>query len=251
MNFIGKTVLITGSGSGIGKATALLFADKGASIMVADINAKGGEETVQLIKAKGGKAVFKVADISDLKQVKSLLQKTISTFGKLDIAINNAGIGGDFKILHEYPVENYEKVIAINQTGVFYCMQEELKQMVQQGEGGAIVNIASIAGLKAQPYTSAYTASKHAVLGLTKTAAWEYARYNIRINAVCPVFTRTPMVEDMLNIDPTFEKKLLRNIPLRRYGQPEDIANAVVWLCAEETGFITGHNMPVDGGMTA
>ena len=250
MNFKEKTTLITGAGSGIGRAAALLFAQKKANVMIADINEKGGVETVELIKNQGGNAAFQLTDISDLGQVKKLIQKTIETFGKLDIAVNNAGIGGDFKILHEYPPENYAKVIAINQTGVFYCMQEELKQMLQQGSG-AIVNIASIAGLKAQPYTAAYTASKHAVLGLTKTAAHEYARYNIRVNAVCPVFTRTPMVEDMLGIDPTFEKKLLRNIPLRRYGQPEDIANAIVWLCAEETGFITGLSMPIDGGMTA
>jgi NAD(P)-dependent dehydrogenase (short-subunit alcohol dehydrogenase family) len=251
MNFKGKIALITGSGSGIGRAAALLFAQKGADIMVSDINEKGGMETVKLVEDLGQKAVFCKTDVSSLEEVKTLIATTVETFGKIDIAVNNAGIGGDFRITHEYPVENYERVIAINQTGVFYCMQEELKQMVQQGGGGAIVNIASIAGLRAQPYTSAYTAAKHAVLGLTKTAAWEYARYKIRVNAVCPVFTRTPMVEDMLTIDPTFEKKLLRNIPLRRYGQPEDIANAIVWLCAEETGFITGHSMPVDGGMTA
>jgi len=250
MSFKGKTALITGSGSGIGRATALLFAEKGADIMVSDINEKGGLETVRLVEERGRKAAFQKADVSSLTDVKSLVDKTVEIFGSVNIAVNNAGIGGDFKITHDYPVENWEKVIAINQTGVFYCMQEELKQMVKQG-GGAVVNISSIAGLRAQPYTSAYTASKHAVVGLTKTAACEYARYNIRVNAVCPVFTMTPMVEDMLTIDPTFEKKLLRNIPLRRYGQPSDIANAIVWLCADESGFITGHSMPVDGGMTA
>jgi len=251
MNFKGKSVLITGSGSGIGRAAAIMFAEKGADIMVSDINEKGGQETVNLVKAKGQQAAFCKADVSNRTQVKNLIQQTVDTFGKVDIAINNAGIGGDFKITHEYSIDNWDKVIAINQTGVFYCMQAELAQMVKQGTGGAIVNIASIAGLKAQPYTSAYTAAKHAVVGLTKTAAHEYARHKIRVNAVCPVFTMTPMVKDMLTIDPTFEKKLLRNIPLRRYGQPDDIANAIVWLCADETGFITGHSMPVDGGMTA
>lgn len=250
MNFTDKIVLITGSGSGIGRATAIMFAEKGAHIMVSDINEKGGMETVKMVEEIGQKAAFCKTDVSNLEQVKNLVQQTVATFGRVDIAVNNAGIGGDFKITHEYPVENWDKVIAINQTGVFYCMQAELAQMTKQG-GGAIVNIASIAGLKAQPYTSAYTAAKHAVVGLTKTAAHEYARYNIRVNAVCPVFTMTPMVKDMLTIDPSFEKKLLRNIPLRRYGQPNDIANAIVWLCAEETGFITGHSMPVDGGMTA
>ncbi len=251
MNFKGKTVLITGSGSGIGRAAAIMFAEKGADIMVSDINEKGGLETVAMVEAKGQRAAFCLADVANLAQVKNLVQKAVDHFGKIDIAVNNAGIGGDFKITHEYGVENWDKVIAVNQTGVFYCMQAELAQMVKQGTGGAIINIASIAGLKAQPYTSAYTAAKHAVVGLTKTAAHEYARYKIRVNAVCPVFTMTPMVEDMLTIDPTFEKKLLRNIPLRRYGQPDDIANAIVWLCAEETGFVTGHCMPVDGGMMA
>ena len=251
MNFNRKTVLITGSGSGIGRAAAIMFAEKGADIMVSDINEKGGQETVAMVAAKGQRAAFCKADVSNLKQVKNLVQQTVDIFGKVDIAVNNAGIGGDFKITHEYSIENWDRVIAINQTGVFYCMQAELEQMVKQGTGGAIVNIASIAGLKAQPYTSAYTAAKHAVVGLTKTAAHEYARHKNRVNAVCPVFTMTPMVKDMLTIDPTFEKKLLRNIPLRRYGQPDDIANAIVWLCAAETGFVTGHSMPVDGGMMA
>jgi len=250
MNFTGKTVLITGSGSGIGRAAAIMFAKKGADIMVSDINEKGGLETVEMVEKIGQKAAFCKTDVSNLAQVKNLVQQTVDAFGRVDIAVNNAGIGGDFKLTHEYSIANWDKVIAVNQTGVFYCMQAELAQMTKQG-GGAIVNIASIAGLKAQPYTAAYTAAKHAVVGLTKTAAHEYARYNIRVNAVCPVFTMTPMVKDMLTIDPSFEKKLLRNIPLRRYGQPNDIANAIVWLCADETGFITGHSMPVDGGMTA
>lgn len=251
MNFTNKIVLITGSGSGIGRAAAIMFAEKGATIMVSDINEKGGQETVEMVQKVGQKAAFCKTDVSNSAQVKNLIQQTVDTFGRLDIAVNNAGIGGDFKITHEYSIENWNKVIAINQTGVFYCMQAELAQMVKQGTGGAIVNLASIAGLKAQPYTAAYTAAKHAVVGLTKTAAHEYARHKIRVNAVCPVFTMTPMVKDMLTIDPSFEKKLLRNIPLRRYGQPNDIANAIVWLCADETGFITGHSMPVDGGMTA
>ncbi|MEM6318724.1 MAG: glucose 1-dehydrogenase [Bacteroidota bacterium] len=250
MNFTGKTVMITGAGSGIGRAAALMFADKGADIMVSDINKAGGLETVQLVEAKGQKAAFCQCDVSNIEQVNQLVKETVDRFGRVDVAVNNAGIGGDFKITHEFSLASWNRVIAINQTGVFYCMRAELEQMVKQG-GGAIVNIASIAGLKAQPYTSAYTAAKHAVVGLTKTAAAEYARYNIRVNAVCPVFTMTPMVSDMLKIDPSFEKKLLRNIPLRRYGQPDDIANAIVWLSADETGFVTGHSMPVDGGMTA
>lgn len=252
MNFKEKIVLITGAASGIGRATALLFADKGATIMVSDVNEAGGAETVQMIEAKGQKAAFCYADVADATSVKNMIHQTIETFGQLDIAINNAGIAGDeMKMTHEYSVEEYHRVIAINQTGVFYCMQEELRYMHER-QSGCIINVASIAGLRAQPLASAYVASKHAVNGFTKVAALEYARFNIRVNAVCPVFTITPMVkESIFAKHPDYEKKLVRGIPMRRYGQPEDIANAIVWLCADETGYITGHCLPVDGGMMA
>ena len=177
--------------------------------------------------------------------------KTVDVFGKLDIAINNAGILGDINITHAYPADKWEQIIAINQTGVFYCMQAELAQMIKQGNGGAIVNISSLAALKTRPFTIAYTAAKHAVVGMTKIAALEYAAQKIRVNAVCPVFTKTPMVDAMLKVNPGIEQMAVQNIPLGRAGETEDIANAITWLCDERSNFITGHIMPVDGGSIA
>lgn len=251
MNFKGKTVLITGAGSGIGRAAAIMFAEHGAAIMVSDINEKGGQETVTMVEAKGQKAAFCKADVSNLDQVKNLVQQTVDVFGKLDIAVNNAGILGDINITHAYPADKWDQIIAINQTGVFYCMQAELAQMIKQGNGGAIVNISSLAALKTRPFTIAYTAAKHAVVGMTKIAALEYAAQKIRVNAVCPVFTKTPMVDAMLKVNPGIEQMAVQNIPLGRAGETEDIANAITWLCDERSNFITGHIMPVDGGSIA
>ena len=245
-----KTALITGAASGIGRVTALELARQGAQVIVSDVNVAGGEETVGLITAENGKAAFIRADVSQKEDVTQLIKKSINHFGKIDIAINNAGIGGAFAPTSQYPDEEWDQIIAVNQTGVFYCMREELKHMATRRQG-AIVNVSSIAGLRALPNASAYVASKHAVIGLTKTAALEFARANIRINAVCPVFTRSPLFDKMFDIDPSYEEKLKRNIPLRRYGQPEDIANAILWLCDGATAFVTGLALPVDGGMMA
>lgn len=250
MKFKGKTALITGAASGIGRTTALNLAAQGGQLIVSDVNDAGGQETVDLITKEHGEAIFIHADVSKKGDVVNLIEQGVKHFGKLDIAINNAGIGGPFAPTGQYQDEAWDRVIAINQTGVFYCMREELKHMASN-KRGAIVNISSIAGLKSMPNASAYVASKHAVIGLTKTAALEYARYNIRVNAVCPVFTRSPLFDKMFDIDPSFEEKLKRNIPLRRYGQPEDIANAILWLCDDASSFVTGLSMPVDGGMMA
>ena len=248
--FAGKVVLITGAASGIGKTTALLFAAKGAKVVVSDIDHKKGQTTVKEIKEKQGEALFIAADVSNNEQVSNLIGGTMDAFGQLDIAINNAGIGGPFMPTGKYDNSSWEKVIAINQTGVFYCMREELEQMQKQ-KSGVIINVSSIAGLRAMPNASAYVASKHAVIGLTKTAAVEYARYNIRVNAVCPVFTHSPLFHQMFDVDPSLENKLIKGIPLRRYGEPEDIANSILWLCAEHSSFVTGLSLPVDGGMMA
>jgi NAD(P)-dependent dehydrogenase (short-subunit alcohol dehydrogenase family) len=246
----GKTALITGSGSGIGRSTALLMAKEGARIMVSDINEEGGQETVKMIVDSGGEAAFVKANVADAEEVKNLVAQTVQVFGSLDIAVNNAGIGGPFVPTSKYQDADWDKVIAVNQTGVFYCMREELKYMEQQGSG-SIVNIASIAGLKALSNSIAYVASKHAVIGMSKTAAVEYAKMNIRVNAVCPVFTRSPLFDQMFDFGPGYEEKLKRNIPLRRYGQPEDIANAILWLSTDASSFVTGLALPVDGGMMA
>ncbi len=246
-----KVVLITGSASGIGRTTALLYADRGAQVVVSDINETGGEETVSQIRTAGGTAIFIKADVSKYEDVEQLLQKSVETFGRLDVAVNNAGIGAKrINRTVEHTIEDWDRVIAVNQTGVFYCMQLELRQMQKQG-GGSIVNVASIAGLKGLPNNLAYAASKHAVVGMTKTAALEYARKNIRINAVCPVFTHSPLFQRLLDAKPDWEEKLKVGIPLRRYGRPEEVAEAIFWLSGEASGFITGHALPVDGGMMA
>ena len=248
--FINKTIVITGSGAGIGRATALAFAKEGGNVIVSDVNVESGHETVNLIKKEGGEATFIEADVTSLAQIQNLFQQSISIYGSLDIGINNAGIGGPFSRTAEYLDEDWERVIAINQTGVFHCMREQLKIMLAQGNG-SIVNISSIAGLRGLENTCAYVASKHAVLGLTKTAAREYARKNIRVNAVCPVFTKSALIDQIFDVNPAYEDILRKAIPMRRFGEPEDIANAILWLSADTASFVTGLCLPLDGGMTA
>ncbi len=247
MKFNNKIVLITGAGSGIGRGTALAFAREGATVVVSDINEAGGHETVEMI---GETAFFIKADVSDPEQVENLIRQIVLKYNRLDVAINNAGVGGVMGKMHEMPLHHYKKVMNINLDGVFYCLQHELRQMLAQGSG-CIVNVASVAGLRPLPNSAAYSASKHAVVGLTKTAALEYARKNIRINAVCPVFTHSAMVQGMFDVAPELEQKLLKAIPMGRYGQPEDVAQAILWLCSDENNFLTGHALPIDGGGAA
>jgi NAD(P)-dependent dehydrogenase (short-subunit alcohol dehydrogenase family) len=249
-NFKGKTALITGAGSGLGRAAALLFAKNNANVIVSDLNIDGGEETVRLISDAGGTAVFISCDVTNELEVNSLIEKAVSDFGQIDFAVNNAGIGGKWLPTHKYPTENFREVMEVNTMGVFFCMRAELNMMLKQGFG-SIVNVASVAGLNGFPNNLAYDASKHAVVGLTKTAGLEYAKQGIRVNAVCPVFTITPMVEQIFLLDPTMEQKLQNSIPMKRYGKPEEIADAIVYLCSDAASFITAHAMPIDGGMTA
>ncbi len=248
--FENKVAFITGAGSGIGRETALLLAQEGGKIMVTDINEEGGAETVKMVEDKGGRARFLKVNVADYQEVKTAIAETITHFGRLDIGVNNAGIGGDWEHIAGYSHEAWDKVIAVNQTGVFYCMQEELKHMFAQ-RSGAIINVSSMAGMRALPRSSAYVASKHAVNGLTRTAALEYARFNIRVNAVCPVFTRTPIFEQMFAHDERLEGQLVKGIPMGRYGKPEEIAQAIAWLASDDASLTTGLCMPIDGGQSA
>lgn len=249
-DFEGKTTLITGAGSGLGRATALLFAKNNANVVVSDLNIEGGEETVRLITDAGGTAIFIACDVANELEVNDLIKKTVSEFGRIDFAVNNAGIGGKWLPTHKYPTDNFRQVMEVNTMGVFFCMRAELNVMLNQGFG-SIVNVASVAGLNGFPNNLAYDASKHAVVGLTKTAGLEYAKLGIRVNAVCPVFTITPMVESIFLIDPSMEQKLQNSIPMKRYGKAEEIADSIVYLSSPAASFITAHAMPIDGGMTA
>jgi NAD(P)-dependent dehydrogenase (short-subunit alcohol dehydrogenase family) len=249
-DFTGKTAMITGAGSGLGRATAILFAKNNANVVVSDINIEGGEETVRLIIEAGGKAVFIACNVANDLEVNALVNATIATYGGLDFGINNAGIGGKILPSHKYPSDNFQQVMDVNTNGVFYCMRAELDHMVSKGSG-SIVNVSSVAGLLGFPQNIAYSASKHAVIGLTKTAGLEYAKKGIRVNAVCPVFTRTPMVDQIFEYDPSLEQKLEQTIPMKRYGRAEEVADVIVWLCSDASSFITGHALPIDGGIMA
>lgn len=252
MEFEGKIALITGAGSGIGRVTAQAFAQEGATVVVSDINEKGGTETLQSITEAGGKAIFIKTNVAVFEEVEQLINTTVEQFGRLDIAINNAGIGGIPARTIDMSLESWDNVMAVNATGVFYCMKLEIKQMLAQG-GGVIVNTASIAGLRGLPNNLAYVASKHAVVGMTKTAAMEYARNNIRVNALCPVFTVTPLFnpEIMDKMSAGLSDKLKANVPMKRFADPMEMANTTLWLCSDKASFVTGHAMPVDGGLTA
>ena len=246
----GKVALITGAGSGIGRASALAFAREGAKVAVADIVVEGGEETVRMVKAAGGEAFFIKVDVANAADVEAMVNAVVDTYGRIDCAYNNAGIEGRLASTDEYPEDMFDKVIDINLTGVWLCMKYELPQMLKQG-GGAIVNTASGAGLIGVAGMSAYVASKHGVVGLTKTAALEYAKSGIRVNAVCPGLIQTPMVERITADQPQLGEALVAAEPVGRTGKPEEIAESVVWLSSDAASFVTGHAMSVDGGFVA
>ncbi len=244
-------ILITGAGSGLGRAAALQFARAGKHVIVSDMQQAAGAETVALIQKEGGTADFIACNVAVEAEVNALLRE-VARRGRLEAAVNNAGIGGKgLTPVHQYDLATYEQVMAVNATGVFLCMKAELEVFLEQGGAGAIVNVASAAGLIGMPQNVAYTASKHAVVGMTRTAALEYARKNIRINAVCPAFTSTPMVDELIALHHSMEEKLIQSIPMKRLGRPEEIAEAIVWLCSEKASFVNGHALALDGGLTA
>ncbi len=250
LEFTEKVVLVTGASSGIGRATALAFAEKGAKVVLSDRVEKAGEETLTLIEKMGGEAMWVFCDVSQSKDVKNLFKKIMDTYGSLDCAFNNAGIEGEQANLGDSTEENFHKVIETNLKSVWLCMKEEIAIMTKQ-KHGVIVNCASIAGLVGFTGISTYVASKHAVIGLTRTAALEYAHSNIRVNAVCPGVIHTPMVDRLTHCDPKKEQDLVKGEPVGRMGQPEEIASAVLWLCSEGASFVTGHPLVVDGGWVA
>ncbi len=245
-----KVALVTGGSSGIGRAASLAFARAGAKVVVSDVDVSGGEETVGMIADMGGEANFVKADVADDAEVKALIDAVVSKYGRLDCAFNNAGIEGMAGPCAECTEENWDRTIAINLKGVFLCCKYEVIQMLEQG-GGAIVNTASVAGLVGFPNIPAYTASKHGVAGLTKALALDYATSNIRVNAVCPGVIHTPMIDRFTGGDPAALKAMGEMQPVERLGKPEEIADIAVMLCSDETSFVTGVPMPVDGGYVA
>lgn len=248
--FEGKIVLVTGGASGIGRATALAFATEGGALAIADLNANGAQDTVDLIRSQGGQAQAFPADLTRSDDVRSMMHAVLETFGRLDCAVNNAGIGGRGGAWDSSAEDIWDRVIAVNLKGVWLSMQAELAQMSVQG-AGVIVNNASIWGLVGNGKNAAYTASKHGVVGLTKSAAIEYAPTGIRVNAVCPAFVHTPMTGPLFQGEPLRLQAEIARHPRGRLGTAEEVAEAILWLCSESASYINGHALAVDGGFVA
>jgi NAD(P)-dependent dehydrogenase (short-subunit alcohol dehydrogenase family) len=249
-NFDDKVVLITGAGNGIGRATALAFAEQGASVVVADINRDDGEKTTAMITQAGGAASFILCDVTKDEDVQSMVNGTLETYGKLDIAFNNAGIEIEQSKLADGDEATYDKIMDVNVKGVWRCMKYQIPALLQQSTS-AIVNTASIAGLGAAPKMSIYSASKHAVIGLTKSAAVEYGKKGLRVNAICPAVIDTEMFRRATQNDPQKEQYVRSLHPVGRIGQADEVAAAVLYLCSDLAGFTTGIALPIDGGATA
>jgi NAD(P)-dependent dehydrogenase (short-subunit alcohol dehydrogenase family) len=250
-DFKGKVAFVTGAGSGIGRASAMLFAARGATVAVSDINVISGEETVKLIKDAGGEAMFIKLDVTKPEEVKTCIDRIVATYGKLDYAHNNAGVAHGVAIpTAEYGDDDWDIQLRVNLKGMFLCMKYEIRQMLKQGKG-AIVNTASISGLSGRPASPAYVASKFGIVGLTKTAALEYVRTGIRINCVCPGPTYTGLFDHVATIIPNAEEGAKAQVPMGRVAKPEEVAEGVIWLCSDAASFVTGHPLAVDGGESA
>lgn len=247
--FQGKVALVTGGGSGIGRATAIAFAREGARVVIASRRVVQGEETISLIRDRGGEAIFVKTDVSESAQVEAMLTQTINAFGRLDCAFNNAGIVGPEARMHQYTENDWDDVITTNLKGIWLCMQHEIQHMLENG-GGAIVNNSSAAGKRSWPRHPAYVASKHGVVGLTRNTSREYAKDGIRVNAVCPGWIDTPMLDFLFEDVPERREKISTSQPMERMGTPGEVSEAVLWLCSERSSYINGECLMVDGGQT-
>lgn len=250
MAFEGKVALVTGAATGLGHAAALIFAQKGARVAIVDVNEGGAERTAQEIKESGHTAIAIHADIADESQVRGMVKATVEAFGRLDIAVNNAATGGHPAPLAEHTAEDWLRTIGINLSGTFYCLKYEIPAILAQG-GGAIVNVASIAGVRGDYGMAAYTAAKHGVNGLTKVAAIEYASQGLRVNSLCPGGILTPMLEGYFKTYPERREKANLSTPIRRLSSPQEMARSLVWLCSEDSSYINGHELIADGGTSA
>jgi NAD(P)-dependent dehydrogenase (short-subunit alcohol dehydrogenase family) len=246
----GKVTLVTGAGGGIGRATAVVLGQAGAKVLVSDVSTRRGEETAGLVRAAGAEAEFFKADVSRAAEVEALIAAAVKRWDRLDCAHNNAGISGTVVNVADDTEENWDRTLAVDLKGVWLCMKYEIKQMLQQG-GGSIVNTASTAGLLGAVRMGAYAAAKHGVVGLTRTAALEYARSNIRVNAICPGVVGTPVILGWFAANERLKKAMVAQEPIGRVGEPEEIGNAVAWLFSDRSSFVTGAAIPVDGGLTA
>jgi len=243
-----KIAFITGAGSGIGKATAKKLATEGCHVILSDINNDAGEAVTQSIIENGGAADYYPLDVADREKIIATIKKINEDHGGIDLAVNNAGIGGKGARLHEVQIADWRQMMDINISGVFHCLQEEIKLMLHQGKG-SIVNVSSVAGLKGVPHASPYVAAKHAVVGLTKSAAREYAKANIRVNAVCPGFVETAILKGVP--EKSLDFSLNYQVPMKRLGRPEEIAEAISWLLGGASSFVTGHTLYLEGGLMA
>jgi len=249
LKYTGKVAFVTGAGSGIGRATALAFAREGASVVVADVSEQGNLETARMIEESGGRALAVRCDVTQAEDIRRSLDKTIESFGRLDMAFNNAGIENTIKPTADVTEDEWNRIININLTGVFLCMKYEIPLMLKQG-AGAIVNTASGAGIRGFKGGAAYVAAKHGVIGLTKAAALDYAQLNIRINAVCPGIIDTAMMNRYSGGTDEGRRAVIAQEPIGRMGKPEEIAETVMWLCSDAASFVLGHGLVVDGGQT-
>jgi NAD(P)-dependent dehydrogenase (short-subunit alcohol dehydrogenase family) len=247
-----KVAIVTGAAMGIGRVSAQAFAQRGAGVVVADVEIRGGEETVGLIKEAGGEAIFIKTDVSNSSQVKSLIQKTVETYGRLDYAHNNAAINRGIGVMtSDYEEDDWDVQLDVNLKGIFLCMKYEIPEMLKIGKGTAIVNTSSISGLSGHAADPGYVGSKHGVVGITKSTALQYARTGLRVNCVCPGPIYTALFDRVVDAVPRVEAATLDRVPMGRIGRPEEVAEAVIWLCSDKASYVTGVPLPVDGGLAA